>query len=237
MHSRRSVVHSVVGPQGGVPKSPRCFRYEPACGRTHMFSHWMPLAAVLSFLLFATGCASGSGGGSLAKEPMNLDITVSAAARVNLDAQGRPAPLQVRIYELRTPAAFEAADYFSLANSDKSVLQTDLLSRQDYLLRPGETQRLQRRAHPEVTAIGVLAGYRELESSNWRTSHPLPEAPDTSWMRAVIRESVQAATLGGGERLGWSSWLGDNNTRSSEPLTGMVFEPEAYLDHRKRSQV
>ncbi len=172
MLGRAGVVHGVSGPHGG--------------GCTHVFSHWVPLAAVLSFLLFATGCASGSGGGSLAKEPMNLDITVSAATRVNLDAQGRPAPLQVRIYELRTPAAFEAADYFSLANSDKSVLQTDLLSRQDYLLRPGETQRLQRRAHPEVTAIGVLAGYRELESSNWRTTHLLPEAPDTSWMRAVM---------------------------------------------------
>lgn len=63
---------------------------------------------------------------------------------------------------------------------------TSLTPLSSYLLRPGETQRLQRRSHPEVTAIGVLAGYRQLEGSNWRAIHLLPEAPDTSWMRAVM---------------------------------------------------
>lgn len=52
----------------------------------------------------------------------------------------------------------------------------------------------------------------------------------------VIREKVPAACLGSRERLGWSSWLGDNNTRSGEWLTGMVFEPEAYIECSKRSQ-
>lgn len=53
----------------------------------------------------------------------------------------------------------------------------------------------------------------------------------------VIREKVPPACLGDGERLGWSSWLGDSNTRSGELLTGMVFEPEAYLERRKRGWV
>ncbi len=146
----------------------------------------MPLAALLSLLLFAAGCASSPGGDAPPKEAPNLDVKVSAALRVNLDTQGRPAPVQVRIYELRTPAAFEAADYFSLAGNDKAVLQSDLLSRQDYLLRPGETRRLQRRANADTTAIGVLAGYRELDSRQWRAVQALPEAPEASWMRAVM---------------------------------------------------
>ena len=52
----------------------------------------------------------------------------------------------------------------------------------------------------------------------------------------VVSEKVPAASLGGGERLGWSSWLGDSNARNGKWLTGMVFEPEAYLDRQKRCQ-
>ncbi|MBN9408789.1 MAG: type VI secretion system lipoprotein TssJ [Burkholderiales bacterium] len=146
----------------------------------------MPLVALFCLLLLFAGCASSSGGDAPAKEAPNLDVKVSAALRVNLDTQGRPAPVQVRIYELRTAAAFEAADYFSLAGNDKAVLQADLLSRQDYLLRPGETRRLQRRAHADATAIGVLAGYREIDTRQWRAVQALPEAPEASWMRAVL---------------------------------------------------
>ncbi|WPB55365.1 type VI secretion system lipoprotein TssJ [Xylophilus sp. GOD-11R] len=128
----------------------------------------------------ASGCADR---GAAAPEPVQLDITVSADARVNLDAQGRAAPLQLRIYELKTPVAFEAADYFGLANGDRALLQTDLVSRQEWLLRPGESQRLRRAAQPEATAIGVLAGYRDLPAVRWRAVHPLPGAAQSSWTR------------------------------------------------------
>lgn len=43
----------------------------------------------------------------------------------------------------------------------------------------------------------------------------------------IHADRVQAASLGGAARLGWSSWL--EGRRAEHPISGMVFSPEAYL--------
>lgn len=61
------------------------------------------------------------------------------------------------------------------------------------------------------------------------------------WVRAFVgyeyawevelvlhREEAPPSSLGGSERLGWSSWMGKAVT--GETVTGMVYEPENYID-------
>ncbi|MNU58607.1 Type VI secretion lipoprotein [compost metagenome] len=120
------------------------------------------------------------------REQTKLDITVTAEAGVNPDDKGRAAPIMVRIYELKSEATFESADYFSLHDSDKTVMGADLLVRDEFILRPGEVKKIRRMSHPELAAIGVIAGYRELAQSEWRLVQKVDPAPEAAWYRTVI---------------------------------------------------
>jgi type VI secretion system protein VasD len=121
-----------------------------------------------------------------AKEPTKLVLNIEAAPGVNPDTSLRPSPIKVRIYELKDPGAFSEADYFSLDTTDKVTLAVDMLAKDEFILRPGESRTIERKSKVQTTAIGVLAGYRDLPNSTWRVVFKLKEAPEASWMRALI---------------------------------------------------
>lgn len=120
------------------------------------------------------------------KEQTKLNLTIEAAAGVNPDASLRPSPIKVRIYELKDPGTFAEADYFALDTTDKVTLAADMLAKDEFILRPGEKRAIERKSHSQTTAIGVLAGYRDLPNSTWRVVYKLKEAPEASWMRALL---------------------------------------------------
>ncbi|UDM51910.1 type VI secretion system lipoprotein TssJ [Cupriavidus sp. MP-37] len=120
------------------------------------------------------------------REQMKLDLAVTAKDTVNPDDKGRPSPVLVRIYELKTDSAFENADYYSLEKSDKTLLTQDLLARDEFILRPGESRDIERKLNPDTQAIGILVGYRELGKATWRSVYQLPTAPDAAWYRMAI---------------------------------------------------
>lgn len=119
------------------------------------------------------------------KESTRLRIKVEAMSQANLNEQGRPSPIKVRVYELKDGASFEEADYFSLNASDKSVLTNDMLAKDEFILRPGESRLIEKKSHPKTTALGILAGYQDL-TLVWRVIHPLPEAPEAAWYRFLL---------------------------------------------------
>lgn len=123
---------------------------------------------------------------SLLREQTTLEIDITAASDVNRDEKERAAPVLVRLYELRSSASFEAADYFSLQSGDRAVLADDLLMREEFVLRPGEHRRIRRKSHPDIGAIAVMAGYRDLARSDWRAVQPVTPAPEAAWYRAPI---------------------------------------------------
>lgn len=120
------------------------------------------------------------------REQMKLELTVAAKATVNPDDKGRPSPILVRIYELKTDGPFESADYLSLEKTDKTLLSQDLVVRDEFVLRPGESRDIERKLNPETQFIGVFVGYRELGKATWRSVYKLPPAPEAAWYRAAI---------------------------------------------------
>ena len=135
----------------------------------------------LAFAFTLAACASNDP--KTPKEPVKLDLSVMASAQVNPDDQKRAAPIVVRVYELKTDGVFNSADFYSLQDKDKTVLADDLVTREQFQLRPGEHKTIRTRADPATTAIGVLAAYRDLPNSVWRAVYPLPTAPDAAWYR------------------------------------------------------
>jgi type VI secretion system protein VasD len=116
--------------------------------------------------------------------PVKLSLTVTASPGVNLDEQKRAAPIVVRLYELKYAENFEESDYFSLQDKDRAVLGDDLVSREQFQLRPGETRSISRDAHQGATVLGVIAAYRDLPNSVWRATWPFPPGREVSvWYR------------------------------------------------------
>lgn len=144
------------------------------------------LRLVVIAMLGALLGACSSTGQPAPLEPSKLDLTVVASDDVNPDDKGRAAPIMVRIYELKTDVAFQEADFFSLQKQDKLILGADMLARNEFILRPGETRTIQRKTHPNTTAIAFLAGYRQLGTATWRTVYKLKPAPEAAWYRAVL---------------------------------------------------
>lgn len=113
-------------------------------------------------------CAAALWGCAGSPKPTRLDIRMSGDAQVNPDARYRPSPVMVRLYELKTPAAFESADFFSLFDKDRETLAADLNARDEFVLQPGQSLTLKREARPDTRYLAVLAAYRDLERSRWR---------------------------------------------------------------------
>jgi type VI secretion system protein VasD len=129
-----------------------------------MRSPFRLLIFVLGIVL-ATGCASS---------PPLLEGLVNANAATNPDANGRPSPIVVRVYELKSLAGFGSADFFSLFEKEAETLGGDLVGREEYGLRPGESRPYRRQLQPDTKFIGVVAAFRDLENSAWRQAVPLP---------------------------------------------------------------
>lgn len=132
-------------------------------GRSIVRSLWQAMVwvglVVAAFSL--TACAS---------KPVvsQVKLSVAAGADVNPDARNRPSPITVRVYALKSAAAFEAADFFSLFEKDAAVLGGDVVSREELLMRPGDSKPLEMKLPPEAKALAVFAAYRDLDRARWR---------------------------------------------------------------------
>jgi type VI secretion system protein VasD len=127
---------------------------------------------VVSCLIIGGIITLGAGCGS-SRSPL-LQGTIKAASASNPDINGRPSPVVVRIYELRGLGTFNSADFFSLYDKEAETLGGDLVSREEYELRPGETRPYKRQLQPDTKFIGVAAAFRDLEEARWRQAAPIP---------------------------------------------------------------
>lgn len=123
----------------------------------------------------AAGVAVLTGCGS-APKPVVVKLTIEASTDANPDTRGRPSPVTVKLFELKSSASFEKADFFSLFDRERETLGPELVGRDELVLRPGDRVVQERKLAPEVQFIGVLVGYRDLERSQWRLSIPVASA-------------------------------------------------------------
>lgn len=130
------------------------------------------------WMLAIAGCAS-------TPKPVDVKLTITAAEDTNPDGRKRPSPVVIRLFELKALAAFNAADFFSLWERDKETLGNELVAREEYTLRPGETLNLDRKVQAETLYLGAVAAFRDLEHALWRAvSDTPPRKAKTITMRA-----------------------------------------------------
>lgn len=118
--------------------------------------------SIVAAMLVLAGCAS-------APKPAQVAGTIEASTQLNPSASKRPSPVLVRVYELKSAASFNSADFMSLYERDQQALSTDLLGRDEYLVAPGESKKFNKTLAPDTRFIGVVAAFRDLERSRWRS--------------------------------------------------------------------
>ena len=119
--------------------------------------------AALGVALLLSACAGKP------PPPASVTGTIQASAQINPSASKRPSPLLIRIYELKSTATFNAADFMSLYQRDQAELAADLLAKEEFVLNPGETKTFAKTLAPDTRFLGVVAAYRDLEHAKWRS--------------------------------------------------------------------
>lgn len=131
---------------------------------------------VLAFMSLLAGCSSDPPQPAPAPAPpppTRVRIKVEALPDLNPDGSGRPSPLLLRIYQLRTVAAFNGADFFELYQNEKTALAADLVQKEEFTLRPGDQRELAFEPKPDTQIVAAFAVFRNLDSAQWRASAPL----------------------------------------------------------------
>lgn len=123
---------------------------------------------LLLLLASLTGCFGG-------KSVIKLNASVEAAEDVNPDPGGRPSPLVVRVYQLRSLDIFKHADFFAIYENELATLGQTYVQRNEFELQPGMKQDYDYTIDPSTKYIGVLAAFRDLDNARWRSFVQLPE--------------------------------------------------------------
>src|SRR5262245_16244842 len=141
-------------------------------------------AAMLVVGIALAGCAS---------RPAVIQANIVAGTDVNPDARGRPSPIMVKVFELKSLAAFDTADFFSLFEKDKETLGSELVGRDELTLIPGERKALAREMKPETRYVGVVAAFRDLERATWRAAFSVPPKKTTKIIVQLDSRKVSIA--------------------------------------------
>ena len=141
---------------------------------------WRGLAIVglMVAALSLTACAS---------KPVvsQIKLSVAAGSDVNPDARSRPSPITVRVYALKSAAAFEAADFFSLFEKDAAILGADMVQREELLMRPGDSKPLEMKLPPEAKVLAVFAALKARD----------PEGAEAAMRTHLTRQRVALRDL------------------------------------------
>jgi type VI secretion system protein VasD len=141
-----------------VPAAPRLVGTGLAARLTHArrLGPGLQNGYLLALLIICALVLSACGGSKPVKpSPAHAQFIVSGD--VNPDNSGRASPVVVRLFQLRNDGEFATADFFSLYDKEKETLGASFISREEYVLAPGETRTLELAVNPDARFIAALA--------------------------------------------------------------------------------
>jgi type VI secretion system protein VasD len=157
------------------------------------------LAAAVFATLTIAGCGVGqavkSGTVDAAKwafttqvKTMNLDFVSRSSSNTN--GAGQSLSTVVRIYQLKTPQAFDQLDYAQLQTNDIDALKADLLGSTDLVLRPNANASISEPMSDDAEYVGIVAFFRDDgRDSKWKLVVPKKQWKKTDPVKIEVRDS------------------------------------------------
>lgn len=145
----------------------------------------------LIFALLMTTVISGC----FSKDPPPAPATiinaeVLASDAINPDGEGRPSPIVVRLYELKTLGTFNTAEFFPLFDEEAATLGDDLVYREEFSLIPGGKKLFTRTPAADTQYLAIIAAYRSIDQATWKAAVPIPAERVTNLIIQLDRLSV-----------------------------------------------
>ncbi len=102
--------------------------------------------------------------------PRKVALRVHAGRELNHDANQKPLSLVLRIYKLKSTAAFLQAPYeaFAMPGRDKDVLGEDLIEMRELTLVPGQRYEVEEKVPRDAAAMGVVALFHAPAAQRWK---------------------------------------------------------------------
>ncbi|XBS69967.1 type VI secretion system lipoprotein TssJ [Acerihabitans sp. KWT182] len=116
------------------------------------------------------------------KQIKRLHLDFSARTALNTDETDMTTlsvPVMVRVYQLRDCGKVEKATYQTLLDYGETVLQDDLLSLREVVVKPGEGALLDMPMEKEATCVAVVGLFRS------------PDAVKNTWRVVLLREQLE----------------------------------------------
>jgi len=135
---------------------------------------------LLAVLLSGCGLAQRTSEGTVStmkaifyKKISTLHLDITAREALNTDAMESShisEPVMVRVYQMKDRKAFDLALYQQLVKDDSGVLNGDLLSQHDVVLKSGADEALNLPMDPGAKFVAVVALFRQpdLKKNTWR---------------------------------------------------------------------
>jgi type VI secretion system protein VasD len=132
----------------------------------------------------------------LKDDPTIVQAAVTAVPDVNPDARGRPSPIKVRFYLLKSPKVFQNSDFFTLKEQGRELLVDDLRLYDEKVFKPGAMMPVELKLPPEETFeeerlfLGVVAGYWNVDEAIWQLTQEIEVHETTEVAITLDRAAV-----------------------------------------------
>lgn len=111
--------------------------------------------------------------------PTIISVKIAVSPKANPDVDGRPSPVVVRLYELKSVGKYVEADFYGLFEKYDSSLGSDLLGSEQFHLKPGQVHTVTHEVPHETRFIAVAVAYRDIDRAVWRDSIMIPAEKTT----------------------------------------------------------
>lgn len=141
---------------------------------------------MIGIILFCTFTISGC---SWFQGSPHADITFKSANYLNPDMNGRPSPVVVTLYQLKSAYTFKQADAASLMADSAKILGSDLIDKNTIEIRPNSTQNITQALDPDTQFLGIVADYRNATTESW---HKVVKLDSSGGKRADITIDLES---------------------------------------------
>ncbi|MFV8800995.1 type VI secretion system lipoprotein TssJ [Yersinia sp. LJYL362] len=115
-----------------------------------------------------------------------LSVELTTAKDINPNDKGVANPLRITVYTLKSMDEFKSSDFFTITQEITPSLKEQMEKVYDGIMLPNETKKIELTLNSEITAIGVVAAYREIEQAEWKAViSPLPKKPVRPWYKKL----------------------------------------------------
>ncbi|WP_106280914.1 type VI secretion system lipoprotein TssJ [Paraburkholderia sp. BL25I1N1] len=120
-----------------------------------------------------------------------MNVELVSRASLNTNGAGQSLSTVVRIYQLKTPQAFQQLDYAQLQTNDLDALKPDLLATKDVVLRPDASASISEPMNGDAAYVGVVAFFRDAgRESTWKLLIPKKQWKNTDPVKIEARDNT-----------------------------------------------